>query len=155
MFARRTDSKLSREYRLLQYATVLYSAGLLAHIADHLRRGIDVLTPQVLWAGNISTLAGLALIVAVFARSRLAPGAAVVFGFGAAFGVAAVHLLPHWSALSDAFPGSHDAGVTAISWVVVLVEIVGSLAMGIAGVAVLRSSSRNDVRPLAKMPSNV
>ena len=142
MFARRTDTKLSREYTLLQYATVLYGIGLLAHIADHLRRGIDVLTPEVLWAGNFSTLAGLALIVAVFARNRVAPGASAVFGFGAAFGVAAVHLLPHWSAFSDAFPGSHDAGVTAVSWAVVLVEIVGSLAMGIAGMAAFRSSSR-------------
>ena len=141
MFARRTDPMLSRGYRFLQYATMVYGVGLLAHTADHLRRGIDVLTPEVLWAGNVSTLAGLALIAAVFARSRLAPGACTVFGFATAFGVAAVHLLPHWSAFSDAFPGSHDAGVTAVSWVVVLVEIVGSFAMGIAGVAVFRSYS--------------
>ncbi len=152
MFARQTDAMLSREFRFLQYATVLYGVGLLAHTADHLRRGIDVLTPEVLWAGSISTLAGLALIVAVFARSRLAPGASTVFGFAAAFGVAAVHLLPHWSAFSDAFPGSHDSGVAAASWVVVLVEIVGSLAMGVAGVAAFRSSSRNISDPLAKVP---
>jgi len=40
-------------------------------------------------------------------------------GIPVALGVAAVHLLPKWSALSDSFLGAQHAGVTALSWTVV------------------------------------
>jgi hypothetical protein len=136
--ARISDSATGA-YALLQWATALYAVGLTVHTADHLRRGIEVLTPEVLWAGNVSSLTGVAVIALVFWKHRAAPAAAALLGFAAAFGVATVHLLPHWSALSDAFPGSHDTGVTPVSWAVVMIEIVGALAMGITGVGVLRS----------------
>ncbi len=134
------DTK-SWQYVLLRYVTLVYAAGLLAHVADHLRRGTDVLTPEVFWAGNISTVVGGGVIVLVFAGHRLAPIAAIAFGFPAAIGVIAVHLLPHWSALSDAFPSAHHSGVTAISWTVVLVEIVGAFALAVVGLLVLRRSA--------------
>lgn len=118
----------------LRYAAGLYAAGLALHTADHLRRGIDVITTEVLWLGNLSTAAAIVVIVMVFTRHRLAAAAAVVLGFSVAIGVAAVHLLPHWSTLSDAFPDAQGTGVTAMSWAVVLIEIVGAFAMGVAGV---------------------
>lgn len=118
----------------LRSATGLYAAGLALHIADHFRRGIDVVTTEVLWLGNLSTAAGITVIAMVFTRHRLAPTAAALLGFPVAIGVAAVHLLPHWSTLSDAFPGAHGTGVTGMSWAVVLLEIVGASAMGLAGV---------------------
>jgi hypothetical protein len=62
---------------------------------------------------------------------------AVVTGIPVALGVAAVHLIPHWSAFSDAFPGAQHTGVTALSYSVVLIEIVGALAMGAAGLALV------------------
>ena len=70
--------------------------------------------------------------------NRHAPLLAAITGFPIAFGVAAVHLLPKWSAFSDTFVGAHNTGVTAMSWTVVLVEIAGALALGIAGLAVIR-----------------
>ena len=64
--------------------------------------------------------------------------AAALTGIPVAVGVAAVHLLPKWSAFSDPFVGAHNTGVTAASWSVVLVEIAGVLAMGIVGLAIVR-----------------
>lgn len=123
--------------RVLRAATVLYAIGLLTHLADHFRRGTSVLTGEVNLLGTISTVAGLATIALVFTRHHLAPVGAVALGFPVAIGVAAVHLLPRWSDFSDAFPGS-TTGVNALSWTVVLLEIAGAAALGLAGLAMLR-----------------
>ena len=135
------DQRQTWRYALLRYATLLYAFGLIVHTADHLHRGIDVLTWEVFWAGNVSTVLGVSVIVLVFAGHRLAPLLAAVTGISVAIGVSAVHLLPHWSAMSDAFPGASGTGVTPVSWGVVLIEIVGALAMGIAGASLLRTES--------------
>jgi hypothetical protein len=126
--------------RPLTWATALYGLGLALHTADHLRRGTGVLTSEVLWAGYLSTVIGVGTIVLVLTRHRLAALAAAVGGVPTAIGVAAVHLLPHWSPFSDAFPGASHTGVTGLSWAVVLLEIVGALAMGLAGWDQLRRS---------------
>jgi len=127
--------------RLLRWAAAVYALGLAAHTADHIRRGTGVISPEVYWAGLVSTAAGVATLLLVALRHRLAPLAAALLGVPVAIGVAAVHLLPHWSVLSDAFPGSRGTGVTPLSWTVVLVEIAGALVMGIAGVRALRSAT--------------
>jgi hypothetical protein len=125
--------------RVLIYAALFYGAGFLIHNADHIRRGFSVEPTGVLIAGSLAGIAQLAAIVAVLARHRLAPVLAVAFGFPDAIGIAAVHLLPHWSSsLSDAFPGAHGTGVTALSWVAAITEITGALAFGFAGLYVLK-----------------
>jgi hypothetical protein len=129
--------------RSLRYATGLYAIGLVAHTADHLRRGTGVLTHHVFWAGNLSTLLGVITVAMVFSRHRLAPVMAAAFGLPVALGVAAVHLLPHWSAFSDAFPGAAPASkVEAISYVVVLTEIVGAALTGIIGLRIVSRERR-------------
>lgn len=130
-------TELRRSDRLLRGGALLYGVGLVLHLADHFRRGTEVLTGEVNLLGTISTIAGVAVIVMVFVRHHLAPAAAVALGFPVAIGVAAVHLLPRWSDFSDAFPGS-TTGVNAMSWTVVLIEIVGAFALGLAGLAALR-----------------
>ena len=132
------------ETRFLRYAALFYALGLALHTVDHLRRGLDVLTPEVQWAGNLSTAVGITAVLLVLMGHRWGPLVAVLTGIPVAIGVAAVHLLPHWSAFSDAFPGANNTGVTALSYTVVLIEIVGALAMGIAGLAVI-VSRRPDV----------
>ena len=132
-----------RADRLLRNATILYGLGLVLHVGDHFRRGTSVLTGEVNLLGTISTVAGVIVIGLVFTRHRLAPVLAVILGFPVAVGVAAVHLLPHWSVFSDAFPGSRT-GVTALSWTVVLVEIAGAFAMGVAGLYALRHPEELD-----------
>ena len=133
-------------HRWLKYSALLYGLGLALHTADHFRRGLDASTGQVLVIGNLSTALGVTVAVMVVVGYRNAPLLAALTGFPVAFGVAAVHLLPTWSAFSDTFVNGHNTGVTAMSWTVVLVEIVGALAMGIAGLVVVRDQRAADVR---------
>src|SRR3954469_2432383 len=135
------------ETRFLRYAALLYALGLALHIVDHLRRGFDVLTPEVFWAGNISTTLGITTVFLVLMGHRWGPMVAALTGIPVAIGVATVHLLPEWSAFSDAFPGAQHTGVTALSYTVVLIEIVGAFAMGVAGLSVvLRRRTEATVR---------
>jgi hypothetical protein len=130
----------------LRLAVSLYLVGLIAHTADHVRRGTSVVTTEVLVLGVVSTIAGIVTVALIFTRNRHAPLAAAVFGFQVAIGVSAVHLLPKWSVFSDAFPGSRGTGITAMSWAVVLVEIAGALALGIAGASAFSRGNRMDPR---------
>ncbi|MEA2477699.1 MAG: hypothetical protein QOC87_1898 [Actinomycetota bacterium] len=124
--------------RALQVGAAVYLVGLIAHTADHVRRGTDVITPEVFWAGIISTTIGIIVVIMIVARHRLAPLFATAFGFAEAIGVASAHLFPHWSALSDPFIGHQAPGITPFSWAVVLIELAGAFAMGVAGWLVLR-----------------
>jgi hypothetical protein len=127
--------------RALRWAAGIYALGLALHTFDHLRRGLDASPVAVLWAGNLSTLLGVAAIVLVFAGHRWAPAFAAITGIPVAIGVAAVHLLPPWGALSESFLDGGN-GITAMSWVVVMIEIVGAFAMGVAGLLALRDQTR-------------
>ncbi|MDQ6696563.1 MAG: hypothetical protein M3Z46_03795 [Actinomycetota bacterium] len=121
--------------RVLRATAVVFLAALLLHGADHLRRGFDVLTPEVFWAGNFQLVTALIAVALVFMGHRWAPLAAMAIGFPSAVGFVASHLLPHWSSFSDAFPGGH---VDGWSWGAALVEIAADLAFGLAGWYVLR-----------------
>ena len=129
--------------RGIKFAALVYALGLALHTADHLRRGLEVLTPEVQWAGNLSTLFGITAVALVLTNNRFGPLTAALTGVPVALGVAAVHLLPHWSAFSDSFPDAHGTGVSALSWTVVSIEIIGALAMGVCGLLVLREQHRS------------
>ena len=131
----------SRAYRWLVASSAIYVLGLVLHTADHVRRGLSVLTGLVAGAGAVSTVAGLVIVGMIFVENRHAPMAAAVFGPTSAIGVAIVHIPPRWGAFSDPFIGSTGTGVTAFSWAVVMLEIVGLLAIGVSGLAVLRERS--------------
>jgi hypothetical protein len=129
---------MADEHRWLKYCALFYALGLALHTADHVRRGLDVVTTQVQIAGNLSTVVGITAAVLVIVGHRFGPMLAALTGIPVGLGVAAVHLLPRWSAFSDAFPGAHNTGVTATSWTVVLIEIAGALAMGVVGLLIVR-----------------
>ena len=124
---------------LFRWAAILYATGTLLHTLDHLRRGTDVVTSQVLWAGSISTPIAVVAIFLALAGYRYAPVLAVAFGFPHAIGIAAVHLLPHWGVLSDSLT-SHAA--SPVSYVAVLAEIIGALCFAAAGSYVLLGEQR-------------
>ena len=128
--------------RLLRYAAVFYAVAWVVHTGDHVRRGLGVETVEVSTVGGITAIAQLLVVATVFLRWRWAAVAAVAIGFPDAVGIAAVHLLPHWSAFSDAFPGASGTGVTGFSWFAAVLEIVGALVFGMAGVHALRAASR-------------
>jgi hypothetical protein len=132
------DDMLSAELRL-RSAALVFAVAVAVHGADHLRRGVDVVTTTVLVAGGIQFLLGAITVALIFRRHRWAPRAAIAVGFASAIGFTAAHLLPDWSAFSDAFTGRHVApNVTVLSWVVALFEIGADIALGWAGVRVLR-----------------
>jgi hypothetical protein len=127
---------------LLWSAALLYAVGVVAHTGDHLRRGFDVLTPEVFWAGAVGTVASVAAVALVLGGHRLASLVAAAVGFAQALGVSAVHLPPRWGPLSDSLPAG---GADALSWAAVLLEIGGALALGAAGAYALRWDGRRRV----------
>jgi hypothetical protein len=130
--------------RLLRYAALVYAVGFLLHTADHLRRGLDVLSPEVFWAGNVTGVVAMAAIALALGGHRLAPLVAVAHGFSQALGVSAVHLLPSWGAFSDSLP---DGGADVLSWAAVLVEIAAAFAFGAAGAYILRRRAGRAISP--------
>src|SRR5262245_37363130 len=116
-----------RPNRVLKYAALAYAAAFLAHTADHVRRGLGVLTPEVFWLGTAGGVIAVVAIAMALVDLPLAPLLAVVHGFSQALGVAAVHLPPPWGPFSD----SLHHGADIVSWAAVLAEIAGALAFGL------------------------
>jgi hypothetical protein len=141
----------ARATKMLQWAAVAYAIAWVIHTGDHLRRGTDVTTTEVLVAGGIAAILQLSAVAAVFLRSPWAPVMAVAIGFSDAIGIAAVHLLPHWSSFSDAFPGAHGTGVTGFSWFAAIIEVVSALAFGIAGAYALKTTRSRSVAAVGKL----
>jgi len=132
-------AEMMREMRWLRYSALIYAFGLALHTVDHFRRGLDVITPEVLWLGNLSTVIGLVSVVLVLMNNRHAPMVAAITGIPIAVGVSLVHFLPGWGAVSDPFPGGASAGVTLFSWLAVPIEVGGAFAMGLIGWSIVRS----------------
>jgi hypothetical protein len=123
----------------LRTAGVVFAIALVVHGADHFRRGMDVLTGPVFWAGNLQIALSVVTLVLIFGRHRLAAPFAAVLGFASAIGFSAAHLLPHWSSFSDSFTGAHPAPhVTGFSWFAAAFEIGSGLYLGIAAVITMR-----------------
>ena len=129
----------TRRSEPLRTAGIVFAIALVVHGADHFRRGMDVLTPTVFWAGNVQIALSLVTLVLIFRRHRLAPAFAAVLGFASAIGFTAAHVLPHWSSFSDSFTGAHHAPhVTGFSWFAAAFEIGAGLYLGIAAVVTMR-----------------
>jgi hypothetical protein len=127
----------ARSEERLRRSGIVCLVAVLAHGADHARRGIDVVTTQVASAGAIQLVLVALTVWLVFRNHHWAPSAAIAVGFAGAIGFGAAHLLPHWSSFSDPFRGT-DAGlhVNALSWASALFEIGADLALGWAGVRI-------------------
>ena len=128
-----------RAEAVLRAAAVVFLLGFTLHTADHLRRGLDATTSEVLWAGSITGVVTLASIGLTLAGHRRSAEIAYAVGFGMAVGVSLVHLTPHWSALSDSLPYGDVDGWT---WAAVLAEVSGAIAFGGAGWYAWRHAAR-------------
>ena len=137
----------------LRAAAVFYLVAWGVHTGDHVRRGLGVVTTEVSVVGSVAAVLQLVAIAAVLTRRWWAPLAAAAVGLPDAVGIAAVHLLPHWSSLSDAFPGAHGTGVTAFSWFAAALEVAGALAFGLAGLVVWRRGSWPSAPPRPAAPA--
>jgi Na+/proline symporter len=125
---------------MLRLTTVVFVVALFVHGADHMRRGMEVVSTTVTVAGSIQILLALLTALLVFRRSRWAPVAAIVVGFASAIGFTMVHLLPDWfGPFSDSFiDAPPEARVIGFSWFAALFEIAADIAIGIAGMRVLQ-----------------
>ncbi len=120
----------------LWVAAIVFAVGSTIHIGDHLRRGQGSVTDVLFAMGNLALVLQVITITLVLTHHRLAPVVAVAAGFPLAVGFAAAHWLPHWSAMSDPVWQIHSA--TWFSYLASTAEIVGALAVGICGLAVVR-----------------
>jgi hypothetical protein len=126
----------TREGRLYA-AGVLFAVGSAVHTLDHLRRGQGSVTEALYWSGNLALVVQVAVITLVLTRHRVAPVAAAAAGFPLAIGFFVAHWLPQWSALSDPV-----WQIDSLPWFSVLastLEIAGALALGLAGLAIVRA----------------
>lgn len=133
--ARQATAQVERtaDERLRQVA-VVFMVALAVHGADHLRRGLDVMTTQVNWAGRVQFLFAVTAVVLVFRRHPWAPPVAFAVGFASAIGFVLAHLLPEWSSFSDSYTGSRVApNVNALSWATAIFEIGADAAFGWTG----------------------
>lgn len=125
-----------RDDALLLWAAAAFTAAVLVHGADHVRRGAGALHRDVFWLGTAAVALEVALVVLATQRHRLAPLVAAVGGWALAFGYVAVHFLPGRSWLSDSFTSGAD--VSALSWVAASFEVAAAAALGCVGLVVLK-----------------
>src|SRR3954471_4489896 len=130
------ETTRERQDRRLLQAGYLFLFGSAIHLVDHLRRGQTSVTEQLYWAGNLGLVVQVVVITLILTRHRAGRLAAAVAGFPLGRGVAAAPWLPHWSSLSDSFV---DTRVSAFSYVASALEIAGALAVGFAGLAIIRA----------------
>lgn len=131
----RSSSRAVDGDRLLQAAAVLFTAAVLVHNGDHVRRGADAVASDVFWAGSLSILLEVGVVALVVLGHRTAPLAATTAGFSLAAGYVLVHLLPGRGWLSDPL---FDGGAEGVSQLAASFEIVAALALGAAGSVALR-----------------
>jgi hypothetical protein len=122
--------------RLLLAAVWIFTAAVLLHNSDHVRRGADAVATDVFWAGSLSIPLEVAVVAVVILGHRVAPLFAATTGFSLAAGYILVHLLPGRSWLSD--PLFSDGGAELQSQLAASIEIVAALALGAAGLLALR-----------------
>jgi hypothetical protein len=129
-------------HRRLASATWVFALGSAVHVADHLRRGQGSVTDELNVAGTLALVLQVTVITLVAAGNRLGPLAAAAIGLPLAVGFAAAHWMPQWSALSD--PIWEVADLRWLSYTASTVEILGALAIGLAGLAVVRQRGLAD-----------
>jgi peptidoglycan biosynthesis protein MviN/MurJ (putative lipid II flippase) len=119
----------------LAVAAVAFVVANLLHTADHFRQGLGGLSPAILVGGTTLTVLAIVVMLMALRRHTRAPAFCAVVGLSGAAGVAASHLAPHWSSLSDPYPG---LSVDALSWAVMLAEIAAGLVLAVVAVRELR-----------------
>jgi hypothetical protein len=124
-----------RNLDTLALAAAAFVAANLLHTLDHLRQGTGDLATEVLAGGTVlSALAILTLVLALRRHPRAALWAVVV-GAWSALGVIASHVAPHWSAFSDSY---FEIDADALSWAVMLAEVLAAAYLGFVGFRALR-----------------
>src|SRR5437588_179657 len=117
-------------------AALLFTAAVIVHNSDHLRRGVEKLTPDVFWVGTAGIALEVALVVLICQRHRLAPLAAAAGGLALAAGYMEVHFAPAHGWISDSFTSAN--AVSPLSWTAASLEVAAALGLAFVGLVVLR-----------------
>jgi len=115
-------------------ASIAFVATNVLHTADHVRQGLGGLSWELFAGGSALSLAALATLVLTLLRDPRAPLLAATVGLLGAAGIAASHLAPYWSALSDPYPAIH---ADVVSCPVLLAGLGAALLVAVAGIGAL------------------
>jgi hypothetical protein len=134
---------MNRRLDTLSLAAAAFVAANVLHTLDHLRQGTGDLATEILAGGTVlSILAVITLLLALRRHPRTSLWAAVV-GTWSALGVIASHIAPHWSAFSDSY---FEIDADALSWAVMLAEVLAAAYLGLVGLRQLRRPARGSRR---------
>jgi hypothetical protein len=126
-----SDTRLDARLRL---SACCFAVAVIVHNFDHVRRGADGINLDVFWAGTLSLVVEVGVVVLVLMRHRWAPLAAAVIGLSLAAGYTFVHFTPDHGWLSDSLLStSHAVSIVAAS-----LEAITALWLGIVGVQIVR-----------------
>src|SRR3954471_3707651 len=134
----RTGTRIREDW--LALAAIAYLAANLLHGADHIRQELAGVNVAIATGGAMLTAAGVAVVIVALRHDPRTPLVATVVGFAAAILVAASHIAPHWSVLSDSY--LDDVHPDTLSWVVVLLEIATAAFLGVVGLYRTSASGR-------------
>lgn len=113
----------------------------LAHDLDHVRRHNYSPVP-VRTLGFVALAGGILAVVLVVRRNRFAVPFACFYGFANVIGFFAVHVLPHWGAISDPLTTYH---VDALTWLIVGVTMGVDLMLGVVAARELIARRSSDL----------
>ncbi len=119
--------------RPLVVVNLAFIAAIALHNGDHMLfqdRGVDALSTEVVVAGTLLVVLAIIGLAFTLVGHPWAPVLAAIIGFGAAISVTLGHVVPHWGAFSDPYS---DLSLPALSWVVMLAEIVTGFVLGVVG----------------------
>ena len=116
---------------------------LLVHALDHALRQ-DASVPAAAQAlGGLGIVTALGSLGLAVGASRLAPLSTAVVGLSTAGGSVGVHLLPHWGPFSQPY---QDLGVDTVSWIGMLLPIIGAVIVAGVGSRAVRDLRRAGTR---------
>lgn len=124
----------------LVLASLAYLVMAAIHDLDHVRQGRP-LAAEVWVIGVVAVVASVTTLVLSLRGHPLAPFAAIVLGVGSLVGFTAVHLVPRWSVLSDAYG---EAGVDALSYGIVYATMAAGAYLAFVGLRIVRAVSVAD-----------
>lgn len=110
----------------LALAALVALAASLIHNLDHILNQQDGAWPPVGIAGASAYIATGGTLWLALRNDPLAPLAGLFTGLATAIGFTAIHLAPHWSALSDPYS---TANVNWLSYAIVYLSIAAGLAL--------------------------
>jgi hypothetical protein len=128
--ATRTLAPDAVDRRLLAAAT-FFTAVVLFHGFDHLRRGVDTIHRDVFWAGTAAMPLEVGIVVLICMRHRWAPLASALAGTSLAAGYLLVHFLPAHAWLSDSLTSATDPA--PVSLLAAGLEVLAGGLLGYVG----------------------